>query len=77
MRPTTLFQFRGIVLRPAKDGGMIDVQPPFPHHFLQVAIAQGIPKIPTGTEQDDLSFEMTPFEQTRIVLERSSSSFLE
>jgi hypothetical protein len=46
---------------------VIDVQTPFEHHLLQVAIAQRIPQVPANAEQNDLGLEMTPFE--RILLD--------
>src|SRR3954462_13366087 len=34
-----------------------------------------VSKVPTDAQQNDLSFEMTPFERARIAHERNSSAF--
>ena len=50
--------------------------PPFPQHFLQVSVTERVSEIPTDAQQNDLGFEMTPFERARIAHERNSSTFL-
>src|SRR5260370_1302758 len=72
MRPTALFQLWGILLNPAEDRGMVNVQPPFQHEFLEIAIAERIPQIPAHAQQNDLGLEMTPFEQLRMVHKKAS-----
>ncbi len=69
MRPTAFVQFGSKVLNPAVDRGMVHVQPSFPHHFLQVAIAERVPHVPAHAQQDDLGFKMAPFERGRVVHE--------
>ncbi len=64
MRSASFVQFRGIALDPAIDGGMIHLQSPFQHHFLEVAIAERIAQVPTDTQENDLGFKVTPFERT-------------
>src|SRR5260221_3765286 len=77
MRPRAFVEFWGKVLDPAIDGRVIDMQSPFLHHLFQVAIAERIPQIPAHAEQNDLGFEMTPFEQAWIAHARNSSVVLE
>jgi len=66
-----------IPLDPAKNGRVIDVLTPLPHHLLQVAIAERIAQVPTHTQQNDLGLEMTPFEWTWILHEGNSSTFID
>jgi hypothetical protein len=40
MRSATLLQFGGLLLNPAVDRGVIDVQTPFEHHLLQIAVTR-------------------------------------
>jgi hypothetical protein len=42
---------------------VIDVQPSFEHHLLQVAVTQRIAQIPTHAQKNDLGFKMTPSER--------------
>jgi hypothetical protein len=76
VRPTAFFELWGVSLDPTVDGAVIDMQTPFPHHFLQIAVAERVPKVPAYAEQNDLGFEMTPFERVLIVHEGNSSAFL-
>jgi len=62
MRVTSLLEFRRVVLDPAVNGGMIDLETTLPHHLLKISIAQRIAKMPSYTEQDHLGLEVTPFE---------------
>jgi hypothetical protein len=63
MRSASLLQFGCVVLHPAIDRGMIDMQSPLEHHFLQVSIAERISEVPANTEQNTLWLEVTPFER--------------
>jgi hypothetical protein len=77
MRPRAFVKFRGIVLDPAIDGRVIDMQSPFLHQLFQVAIAERIPQLPAHAEQNDLGFKMTPFAWAWIAHEGNSSIVLE
>ncbi len=57
--------------------GMVHLQSPFPHHFLQIAVAQRIAQVPAHAEQNDLRLKMTPFERTLLVHEGNSSPVLD
>src|SRR5258708_29313954 len=48
MRTTALLQLWSRALDPAVDGGVIDMQTPFTHHFFQIAIAE--PRISNTNE---------------------------
>jgi hypothetical protein len=62
MRAAALLQFGCIVLHPAVDRGVIDVQSSLAHHLLQIPVAQWIPEVPADAEQNEISLEVTPFE---------------
>ena len=55
------------------DRGVVHMQSPFEHHFLQFAIAERVAQVPTHAEQNNLSFEVTLFEGGAIVHEVGSS----
>jgi hypothetical protein len=55
---------------------VIDVQTPLLHHLFEITVAERIPKVPAHAEQNDVGFEMTPFERVLIVHEGNSSVFL-
>ena len=42
---------------------MIDGEVPLGHEFFQVPEAEPKPKIPADTQDDDLGFKISPFEQ--------------
>lgn len=67
------FQLRSIVLDPAVNRRMIDMQPAFPHHFFQITLAQRIAEVPTHAQENGVSLKMTPFEG--ILLDHTRSSF--
>ncbi len=48
-----LQQQRGVVNRPAMDGGMVHRHASFGHHLFQIAQAQAIGQIPPHAQQDD------------------------
>jgi hypothetical protein len=56
---------------------MIDRESALPHHFLEVSIAERIPKVPAHAEQNDFRLKMTPFERGGSVHDAGSSPFLE
>jgi len=68
VRPRALLQFGSIVLHPAVNRRMIDVQTPFEHHLFQVTVAECIPQVPAYTEKNDISLEMTPLERVLLDL---------
>jgi hypothetical protein len=63
VRAASSFQFRCVLLNPAVDRRMIDVQATLPHHFLEVSITQRIAQIPPYAQENDVCLEMTPFER--------------
>jgi hypothetical protein len=56
VRSRALFQFGSVVLNPAGDSGMVHLQSPFGHQFLQIAIAERVAKVPAHTQENDLGF---------------------
>ena len=57
-----------IVLHPAPNGDVVHRQAAFRHHFFQVAVAKGVPQIPTHAQNDNHVLEVSPPEQCRAVL---------
>ena len=74
MAPQPLVQEGGVPQHPASDRGMIDTQTTFCHHLFQIAIAEGISKVPPHTQHDDLFLEVSSSEQSWPV--RSHSAYL-
>ena len=66
IRTAPPFKFGDIVLNPAVNSGVIDMQTPFEHHLFQVAIAERIPQVPADAEENDLGLEMAPFERVLL-----------
>jgi len=64
MAPQPLVQEGGVPQHPASDRGMIDTQTTFCHHLFQIAIAEGISKVPPHTQHDDLFLEVSSSEQS-------------
>src|SRR5512144_556571 len=60
--PESRFQFRGELLNPAVNSGMIHLNATLFHHVLQVPIAERIGQVPANTQQDDIFFEAVAFE---------------
>lgn len=58
-----LLQFWCVVLDPAIDRGVIDLQPSFEHNLFQIAVAERIAQVPAHTQQNDVGLEMTPLER--------------
>src|SRR6059058_2807562 len=76
MRSASFVEFRGIALHPAVDRGVVNAQSTLDHHLLKVAVAQRIAKIPAHAQQNDLGFEVKPFEWMLLAHEGTSSAFL-
>jgi len=68
MRSAALLQFRSIVLHPAADRGMIDMQAVLQYHPLEVWVAERVAQVPPDAQQHDLSLEVTAFEGTQVLL---------
>src|SRR5260370_41707743 len=62
MRPAALRQLRGVVLHPTIDRGVVHQESSLCHHFFQISVTKRITRIPADTQQNNLSFEETPFE---------------
>src|SRR5207244_561918 len=67
VRPASFLQFGGIALDPAIDRRVIDVQTPFPHHFLEISVTKRVPQIPANAQEKNLGLKMTPFEGVLLV----------
>jgi hypothetical protein len=59
------FQERALFDHPPIDGRVIHVDPTFEHKFFDVACVQGVGDIPTDAHQNDVLWEMGPFEADR------------
>ena len=56
---------------------MVDVETSFPHHFFEVAVAERVAQIPAQAQENNLGFEVPPFERTRLAYEENSSARLD
>src|SRR5689334_24461448 len=65
MRSSPLFEFRCIVLNPSPDRRMVDLQTTLDQQFSDLAIRQGVSKIPANGTKDDLGGEVPPLEDRR------------
>ena len=54
MWPAAFLQFGGIVLHPARDRGVVNPQPAFEHHFLQISVTERVLQVPAHAQQNDL-----------------------
>src|SRR6266478_6314234 len=63
--PASLVQFRCVALHPAPNGGVVSRETSFQEQFLDVPIRKREPQIPTDCANNDLGFEVPPFEQRR------------
>ena len=77
MRSASFLQFRCVVLDPAIDRRVIDMQSSLCHHLLQISVAKRIPEVPAYTEQNNLGLKVTPFERVGGVHAIVSSQFSE
>jgi hypothetical protein len=50
-------------LHPAPNGGVVSAETSFREQFLDVPIRKGEPQIPADRTNNDLGFEVPPFEQ--------------
>jgi len=60
--PASLIQFGCIALHPAPNGGVISRETSFHEQFLDITIRKREPQIPTDRANNDLGFEVPPFE---------------
>src|SRR5262249_9271639 len=65
MRSSSLLEFRCIVLNPSPDRRMVDRQTTLDQQFSDLAIRQGVSKIPANGTKDDLGGEVPPLEDRR------------
>ncbi len=63
MRANPLINLRGISLDPSVHSRMIDSEAALAHHLLKVAVAQGVPAIPSDAQQDDRWLVVAPLER--------------
>src|SRR6185437_13342391 len=77
MRSAAPVQFWCEMLHPPIDRGMVDVETSFPHHFFEVAVAERVAQIPAQAQENNLGFEVPPFERTRLAHEENSSARLD
>ena len=59
----SLVQFGCVALHPAPNGGVVSRKTSFQEQFLDVPIRKREPQIPTNRANNDLGFEVPPFEQ--------------
>lgn len=76
VRTTALLQFGSRALHPTGNGRVIDVQSSFQPQFLKIAITERVPQIPMHAQENDVGFEMAPFERLRLCHEWSFSATL-
>src|SRR6266849_2017371 len=60
-----LFQLGTVFHDPALDGRVVDRHPALLQEFFDMTVAQGIRHIPAHAHQDDIQWEMGPFETDR------------
>src|SRR5258707_10550460 len=63
LTPASIVQFRCVALHPAPNGGVVSRETSFQEQFLDVPIRKREPQIPTDRANNDLGFEVPPFEQ--------------
>jgi len=61
--PASLVQFGCVALHPAPNGGVVSKETSLHEQFLDVPIRKREPQIPTDRANNDLGFEVPPFEQ--------------
>jgi len=61
--PAPAVQLGCVALYPAPDGHVIDAKVSLGHDFFQISEAEPKPEIPPDTQNDDLGFKMSSFEQ--------------
>lgn len=66
VRPATLPELGSVVLHPTLDRGVFDNDATLAHHLFQVPIAQRLAQVPAHTQEDDLAFEVPPFERVGL-----------
>ena len=67
MPAQTLFDLRGVVLHPAINGGMVDIDATLFHHLFEVSVTDAVLAIPADTLEDNLTLEMSPFEVVHFI----------
>jgi len=77
MGPTAFLQFWRVVLHPAVDRRVINMQSSLAHHLLQILVTERIPEVPADTQQNNLGLEVTPFERCGGIHESNPSRFSE
>jgi hypothetical protein len=70
--PAFLFQNRSVSLDPAVDGGMVDRQTAFSHHFFQISITERVSEISAQAKEDDFGLIVAVLEQVGSAHERVS-----
>src|SRR5215472_10389058 len=74
MRSSSLLEFRCIVLNPSPDRRMVDLQTTLDQQFSDLAIRQGVSKIPADGTENDLWCEVSPLEDRRPLRRRHDLS---
>src|SRR5215831_7868047 len=65
MRSSPLLQLWGVALNPSPDRRMVNLQTMLDQQFSDLAIRQGVSKIPANGTKDDLGGEVPPLEDRR------------
>lgn len=60
--PQSLFHLRRVMLHPAIDSGVVDIDAAFFHHLFKSPVADAVLAVPTNTLEDNLTLEVAPFE---------------
>jgi hypothetical protein len=62
-RPAAAVEFWRVTLNPPPNCDVVAAQVALGHHFFQIPKTQAEAKVPSDTQNDDLSFKMTSLEQ--------------
>jgi hypothetical protein len=76
VKPTAFVELGCSALHPAGDRGVVHLQSTFAHHFFQISVTERLVQVPPDTQENDLSFKVTPFERVLRVHEKTPLWFL-
>lgn len=62
------FHFGGIVLNPAINRGVIDIDAALSQHLLQLTVADAVFAVPAYRPQDDVTLKISAFEWVHVLL---------
>jgi hypothetical protein len=73
MPAQALVHNRGIAQHPPRHRGVVHAEAALRHHFLEISIAERIPKVPANAQQDDFVSKVSSVKQRGPVLRQRSS----